>query len=273
MEESTPGLAMAVPDLEFTAERIIPGKTPEALFREHEERYIFAGQYVAGKDVLDVACGMGIGTSYLRRAGATACYGFDVNVPSIQYAKSVYPECKFAVCDAGGLSLPEESVDVVVSFETIEHLADPAAFLSECRRVLRPNGLLICSTPDYGLFRWVPPNPYHVSEMRPDELLSRVMEKFICCDLYGQTSVNYPAYVAQAILRKRVVPVLDRFGLKGLLQRHRTVHPPAICTDRHFTGCKAPNAKYQVVPYHRQWHRKQAYVIVAARKPDVRQIP
>src|SRR5262245_26418201 len=45
------------PTLEVTGERIIPGKTAEKLFREHEERYVFAGQYVSGKDVLDVACG------------------------------------------------------------------------------------------------------------------------------------------------------------------------------------------------------------------------
>jgi len=256
-----------VPDLAFTGERVIPGKTPENIFRESQMRYVFAAGYVKGRSVVDVACGAGIGTNHLLSAGATVCYGFDVDVQSIQYAKSAYTACQFDVCDANTLSLADGSVDVVVSFETIEHLASPAAFLSECKRVLRPDGLFICSTPDHSVFRWIPPNPFHLSEMRPDEFLSLVRTMFVGCDLYGQTSLNYAAYVAEAICRKRIVPVLNRLRLKKILKRFIATRPIAICADHKFSESNRQYSEYRVSPYRPRWHRRQAYVIVVAKKP------
>src|SRR6267143_674405 len=117
IEESMTTLGAAVPDLEFTGERIVPGKTGEALFREHEERYVFAGQHVSGKDVLDVACGTGVGTSFLRGAGARRVWGLDIDPDAIAFAKARYGDCEFAESDATDLCLPDSSIDVVVSFE------------------------------------------------------------------------------------------------------------------------------------------------------------
>src|ERR1700726_2641680 len=71
--------AIAAPDIHYTGERIVPGKIPENLFLEHGPRYVFAGGFVNGMRVLDVACGSGIGTHYLLKAGAQSCLGFDID--------------------------------------------------------------------------------------------------------------------------------------------------------------------------------------------------
>src|SRR5579859_6468672 len=117
-----PQLGKAAPDLDFTGERIVAGKTEAALFREHEARYVFAGQFVKGKEVLDVACGTGLGTQYLLKAGAARCQGIDIDPAAIAYANRAYGGCFFSCGDATEIGLADNSVDVVVSFETIEHV-------------------------------------------------------------------------------------------------------------------------------------------------------
>ncbi len=163
---SFPRIAEVVPDLEYTGERLVPGKGGEALFREHEARYIFAGKFVRGMRVLDVACGSGIGTQYLLQAGAHSCIGLDIDRAATDYATAKYKDCIFIRCDATSLCVAKASVDVIVSFETIEHVKEQKAFLLECRRVLRPGGTLVCSTPNRALSRWGDANPFHLSRVQ-----------------------------------------------------------------------------------------------------------
>jgi GT2 family glycosyltransferase/glycosyltransferase involved in cell wall biosynthesis/ubiquinone/menaquinone biosynthesis C-methylase UbiE len=65
------------------------------------------------------------------------------------------------------MPLPDACVDMVVSFETLEHLGDHDRFLSEVRRVLRPGGLFLVSTPERDVYSapGQPKNPYHVLEL------------------------------------------------------------------------------------------------------------
>jgi predicted RNA methylase len=111
--ESIPSTKESVSEFEFTGERIVPGRTAEHLFREHEERYAFAAQYVKGKDVLDVACGTGVGSWFLRRAGARKVWGLDIDPQAVAFAKARYADVSFAQCDATELCLPDRSIDVV----------------------------------------------------------------------------------------------------------------------------------------------------------------
>ncbi len=154
-------------ELVFTGERIVPGVTPAGIFREHEMRYRFAGEYVRGQKVVDVASGTGMGTDLLMKYGAKACVGLELDFPAAACAASFYRECRFAVCDAARACLRDGWADVIVTFETIEHLADPAGFLGECKRLLRPGGLFIGSTPNREVHRWYAPNPFHVHEFFP----------------------------------------------------------------------------------------------------------
>jgi ubiquinone/menaquinone biosynthesis C-methylase UbiE len=207
--------------LPMTGERIHPSMAGEKVFREHEARYVFASKFVEGKRVLDVACGVGIGTQCLLRAGARTCVGLDVDQLAVAYAKTAYENCVFAQCDATSLCLADDAVDVVVSFETIEHLRDHAAFLRECKRVLRPGGILICSTPNRVLSRWGEPNPFHLQELELEEFNYVLGRSFPNITLYSQNNRFVLAYVG----KKLVLKLLDRLDLmkpaKRLIRRNR----------------------------------------------------
>ena len=210
-----------VPTLPMTGERIHPGMVGEQVFREHEARYVFASKFVDGKRVLDVACGLGIGTQSLLRAGAQTCVGLDVDQLAVAYAKSAYENCVFAQCDATSLCLADDAVDVVVSFETIEHLRDHVSFLRECKRVLRPGGILICSTPNRVLSRWGEPNPFHLQELELEEFDYLLRRSFPEITLYSQNNRFVLLYVG----KKLVLRLLDRLELmepvKRLIRRKR----------------------------------------------------
>jgi ubiquinone/menaquinone biosynthesis C-methylase UbiE len=260
MEESISTVAAATPELEFTGERIVPGKTAEALFREHEERYIFAGQYVSGKDVLDVACGTGVGSSFLRGAGARRVWGLDIDLDAIAFAKARYGDCEFAESDATDLCLPDSSVDVVVSFETLEHLKDQQKFLMECRRVLRPGGMLICSTPNLGISRWWTSNPFHVREFYPMEFKELVASVFPSVELFGHRNRAYLSYVP----RKIILRALERLGLRDTVER---ILARKSAKESFRTGFvnDASRLRESIFPYRRTFLNQPTFLIAVAR--------
>jgi SAM-dependent methyltransferase len=219
-------------ELTFTGERIVPGLTPAQVFREHQMRYHFAAKYVRDRIVLDVASGTGIGTLFLRKSGAKACIGIELDHPSAVYAASAYPLCSFVRGDATQMCLGDGVVDVVVSFETIEHLQDPVRFLNECQRVLRPGGLLICSTPNHTVYGLWGQNPYHIHEMTLKEFRHLIEPLFDDCQLYGQLEVNYPVYVTRCLILR----FLDGIRLKGLVKRILRRPEPVIVTEKEFNG-------------------------------------
>lgn len=249
----------AVRDLVFTGERIVPGKTEEALFREHEARYVFAGQYVAGKRVLDIACGTGIGTSYLLKAGAQSCMGLDIDEQAIAYARTLYPACTFAVSDALEMNLGNSSVDVVVSFETIEHVSDQVKFLMECRRVLRPEGLLICSTPNKKAYQWLGNNPFHVREFTLKEFKALLDTSFDGIDYYGQAPRFYFAYVARVLALR----CLSLLGIKEALKKVVGWKPSPLCAQDEFSDSAVSEP---VWPLRRSAFVEPGYFIAMGRK-------
>src|SRR6266550_506916 len=249
-------------DLEFTGERIVPGSVSEALFREHEARYIFAGQYVARKKVLDIACGTGIGTSYLLKAGAKSCIGLDIDERTIGYAKAVYPECTFGVSDALDITLLDSSVDVVVSFETIEHVSDQVKFLMECSRVLRADGLLICSTPNKRVYRWLGNNPFHVREYTLKEFKVLLESKFDRIDYYAQAPRFYFTYVARALTSR----CLSLLGVKDEVKRFARWKASPLSVQDEFGEGDSVLAE-AVRPLRRSTFVESAYLIGVGRKP------
>src|SRR5262250_602724 len=108
-----------MPELEFTGERYIPGGGEGEIAYEHWHRYAFARRFVAGRRVLDAACGEGYGTALLATIASSAV-GVDVDLATIEHARATYGESArlgFLAASCTGLPLPSESVDVVVSFE------------------------------------------------------------------------------------------------------------------------------------------------------------
>ncbi len=162
-------------DLEFTGERFVPGIAGE-IAHEHWHRYAFARRHAAAKRVLDAACGEGYGSATLAGVAATVT-GIDVDAAAVAHARAQYaalPNIRFETGSAASLPFPDASFDMVVSFETIEHLprADQPRMLAEFARVLARDGVLILSAPnpaEYSVARDYR-NPFHQHEPDRAEL-------------------------------------------------------------------------------------------------------
>ena len=197
-------------------ERISEGSLlPLWVLEEHLARYRFAAQFVKGKVVIDCACGEGYGESYFINEGATQIVAFDTSSAALQVArKKVASEgvC-FQMADAHQLPLADESADVFISLETIEHLKDDEHFMSEIQRILRSDGILVCSTPNRTItnpgtrISDPPENPFHLREYSEVEFVELLCMFFDQVDLYGQRPtphwrIRMMAYVAQILPMK-----------------------------------------------------------------------
>lgn len=167
-------LARAAQPLEFTGERLTSSAGGQIEI-EHLHRYFLAREFCRGKDVLDVASGEGYGSALLGQV-ARSVVGVEIAPEVVFHAASAYryPNLRFLAGDARNLPLRGAAVDVVVSFETIEHFLEHDRFLQEVRRVLRPGGLLIVSSPDRDTYSpsGTSANPYHPRELSKAEFLS-----------------------------------------------------------------------------------------------------
>jgi ubiquinone/menaquinone biosynthesis C-methylase UbiE len=182
--------------MEFTGERVVPGKTPQTIYDEHIYRYIFAAGLTEDKVVLDVACGTGYGAGYMMEKGAGEVVGVDISMAAVDYARERFGKnnkASFVCADAIRLPFVDNIFDVVVSFETIEHMRQYRKFLAECRRVLKEDGLLVCSTPNRRIFSpnlAKPLNTFHVKEFWPEEFYRLLRRYFAHITLYGQCDVK-----------------------------------------------------------------------------------
>ena len=112
------------------ADERIMAKTLATANVVHKERYRWACGGLAGKSVLDAACGCGYGSYMLAQAGAKSVVGVDYSEEAIQFAKQYYShECIEYYKANIEEHLPEGDFEHIVILETIEHLKRPAAFL------------------------------------------------------------------------------------------------------------------------------------------------
>lgn len=166
-------------ELRYTGERLVP-TVYDAVAAEHLARYAFALDFCDGKKVLDAACGEGYG-SFLLAKKASLLIGVDIDKSTIQHAEKKYnrPNLQFIDADVQHLPFPDEMFDIVVSFETLEHVPDHHTFIKEIKRVLKNDGLLILSTPDkqhYSLAKDYN-NPFHQKELLRVEL-EQLLQRF-----------------------------------------------------------------------------------------------
>ena len=119
--------------------------TGEQLQRMYN-RYAFAAELSTGKDVLEVACGVGQGLGLLGCSAKSVVAG-DYTLRLVELAKEHYGD-RFEIWqfDAQNMPFGDSSFDVVILYEAIYYLPDPEKFLSECKRVLRPGGEIIVCT-------------------------------------------------------------------------------------------------------------------------------
>lgn len=184
-------------ELPWTGERFVPSLQGENAL-EHLHRYALANLLASGKRVLDIACGEGYG-AHLLAEKAISVVGVDLDTTAITHARAKYslPNLEFIQGDCASLPLHDASVDLVVSFETLEHHAEHEAMMSELRRVLSPTGMLLISTPDRRHYsderNFV--NSFHVRELYADEFRQLILRYFPHADFYGQRIV-YGSLVA-----------------------------------------------------------------------------
>lgn len=188
-------------DLPFTGERFVPG-TPGEIWIEHWHRYHFAARWASGKRVLDVACGEGYGSALLARH-ARDVTGVDVSAAAVAHARNQYAgvgNVRFVEASCTALPFDAASFDLVVSFETIEHITEHQRFVDEIARVLAPGGVLLLSSPDKREYsdRRDFANPFHVKELYRDELAALVAPRFPAIQWYGQKATFYSVIAPEA---------------------------------------------------------------------------
>jgi len=166
--------------LTFTGERFTP-EVRGAIWYEHWHRYAVVAPLAAGKRVLDAACGEGYGSVLLAQS-ATHVTGIDIDPAAVAHARARYPRANLEYAEASVTALPlaDASIDLVVSFETIEHLAGQEAMLDEFRRVLAPAGALVLSSPNRPVYNEASggSNHYHVKELDRAELHALLAPRF-----------------------------------------------------------------------------------------------
>ncbi len=179
-------------NLEWTGERLVTDVEGVLGVAEHLHRYALACEFVKGKRVLDIASGEGYGSNLLSK-NAEHVTGVDISDEAVKHANQKYAsesKLTYKVGSASKIPLENASVDVVTSFETLEHTTEHEEFLTEIKRVLVPGGLLIMSTPDTVLYNpHDPDNPYHVKELTTEEFETLIGKYFQNSCLLNQRSV------------------------------------------------------------------------------------
>lgn len=179
----------------WTGERFIPGVRGD-IELEHFHRYRIASQLSRELIVLDIACGEGYGSALIAKS-AKYVYGIDISIEAVAHAKQNYSahNVKFMVGSCEKIPLDDCCADIVVSFETIEHHDKHHEMLSEILRVLKPDGLLLISSPDrdeYAKTR-TGDNEFHVKELSTQEFADLLKNYFKNIDIYSQKVVNASA--------------------------------------------------------------------------------
>lgn len=197
-------------------ERITPSNTEHwyQVGLQHMQRYEFAMQFCRDRSVIDIACGCGYGAYCLARNCAKDVVGLDRSEEAITYARNNYrlPNLSFHQLDWSSSEPAMGPVDLVVSFETVEHLDNPQRFIHWIANSLKTNGKLLVSAPNALIYSRAPKptiNPYHVNEPDYLTLLSWLSEDFIVAGEWEQSSVC-AEYMPQTqlVTRSKVIKAL-----------------------------------------------------------------
>ncbi|HEX8182887.1 MAG TPA: class I SAM-dependent methyltransferase [Candidatus Saccharimonadales bacterium] len=190
--------------LENDYERMVPEfHKGHLIYAEHLTRYLAAKPVVENKVVLDIASGSGYGTKLIAES-AKFVYGVDVNEDAVKYSQENYDakNIEYRVGDGESIPLEENSVDVVITFETIEHIKDYKKFLDEVQRVLKPDGVALVSTPNDVEF--AEGNHFHLHEFEYNELTSLLKKYYKNIEPYFQSTWKYVAVGSETQLNSDV---------------------------------------------------------------------
>lgn len=194
--------------------------------------------------MLDIACGSGYGSYFLLKQGAKKVIGIDNDRTTIKRAKGQFhaKNLRFICADAALIPLTDQSVDTIVSLETIEHLAHPDIFIRELIRILKKEGVLIISTPNkntsYG------DNPFHIREYTFQEF-TEFLTPFASVSYHGQRRVNKVIISLYKWLFSNIPYRLVRFFLRFRPWENLQITPIANENDTSFLYFLAVGSKHE----------------------------
>src|SRR5262249_46369993 len=179
-----------MPMLEWTGERFLPWRNDPALAYEHLHRYFYARQFARGKTVLDLASGEGYGANLLAEV-ATKVVGVDIAQEAVEHARHKYRRGNLEFICGSITSVPiveDHTFDLIVCFEAIEHIDAHETLLGEVLRLLKPEGVLIVSTPNKPIYDQAnaDENEFHVKELELDEFRHLLETRFTYVRYLGQ---------------------------------------------------------------------------------------
>lgn len=210
----------------FSGERFVPEECDKEMLIEHYQRYQFARMFVKGRQVLDAACGDGYGSHILSEC-AKSVMGLDIDENVVRRANAKYKKSNLSYTAGSVDKLPfaDGEFDVIVSFETIEHIDGRAQqmCLSEMKRVLKKDGMLIMSTPNKKVYTDLVngKNEFHIKEFYIDEFLEFLNGAFQKLKVYHQ----FPQ-TGYFIAKEQ-----DTFSLSETAGREVSRYVIAVCSD------------------------------------------
>lgn len=175
--------------IKFMQERYVPSTCSEITEYEHLPRYRYAQSLAQGKTILDFGCGTGYGTAILADFAETAL-GVDIDESALQWARETHrkPNLQFVRNSDFAVSLPRHNFDLITCFEMIEHVIEEhqKKILDGFVHALKPEGVLLISTPNPETTALYGENPYHLCELSRAEFRSLLEERFKHVQLIDQ---------------------------------------------------------------------------------------
>ena len=220
--------------MEFTGERFIPGQGG-TIELEHLNRYYFVVHQIdlTGRTVLDIASGEGYGSDILAKY-AGKVIGVDISSEAIEHAKNKYQAKNLEFIQGSVVEIPLEdsSVDVVVCFETIEHIDKHDEMMLDIKRVLVKDGFLIISSPDKHFYSDLHnfKNEFHIKELYYEEFISLMKKYFQNTFFYSQRLISGSIIIQNECNNIFKMPILTDITGKSCM--FFPVYNLAICTDK-----------------------------------------
>ncbi len=207
--------------------------------KEREARYLFAGERVRGRVILEAGCGARDGALMLSRS-AEKVFAIDISGEAIDIAKRNYDarNIEYLRMDCLVMRFPDKFFDAVVSLEVIEHVPDEELYLKNIARVLKDGGAYIGSTVNAERRQFgkrALKNSRHIKEYDMREYTSLLAKHFKKIRIFGQflkkeidagaEEVRRRAGMADPLYLRRIFPAAFKEAILDLIRKAKGASP------------------------------------------------